>query len=56
MANIALGHIEEHLLLVPDELLHNIKRRYEVKCNRLQPTAHRAAHRLTRAESFIFPV
>lgn len=33
-----LTHIEENLSLVPDELLHNIKSKYEVKHNRLQKT------------------
>lgn len=34
----AIDHIEEHLSLVPDEILHNIKSKYEVKYNRLQRT------------------
>jgi CPA1 family monovalent cation:H+ antiporter len=34
----AIDHIEEHLSLVPDELLNNIKSKYEVKYNRLQKT------------------
>lgn len=33
-----LTHIEENLSLVPEELLHNIKSKYEVKYNRLQKT------------------
>ncbi|MEO7768865.1 MAG: Na+/H+ antiporter, partial [Ferruginibacter sp.] len=33
-----IGHIEENLSLVQDELLHNIKSKYEVKYNRLQKT------------------
>lgn len=32
------GHIEENLSLLQDELLHNIKSKYEVKFNRLQKT------------------
>ena len=31
-------HIEENLSLIQDELLHNIKSKYEVKYNRLQKT------------------
>ncbi len=31
-------HIEDHLALLPDELLRNIKSKYEVKYNRLQKT------------------
>ncbi len=34
----AISHIEENLSLVQDELLHNIKSKYEVKYNRLQKT------------------
>jgi monovalent cation/hydrogen antiporter len=34
----AITHIEEHLSLVNDDLLHNIKTKYEVKYNRLQKT------------------
>ena len=34
----AIDHIEENLSLVPGELLHNIKSKYEVKYNRLQKT------------------
>lgn len=34
----AINYIEENLSLVPDELLHNIKSKYEVKYNRLQKT------------------
>lgn len=34
----AINHIEEHFSLVPDELLNNIKSKYEVKYNRLQKT------------------
>jgi CPA1 family monovalent cation:H+ antiporter len=33
-----ISHIEENLSLMPDELLHNIKSKYEVKYNRLQKT------------------
>jgi CPA1 family monovalent cation:H+ antiporter len=33
-----INHIEENLSLVPDELLNNIKSKYEVKYNRLQKT------------------
>jgi CPA1 family monovalent cation:H+ antiporter len=33
-----ITHIEENLSLVSDELLHNIKSKYEVKYNRLQKT------------------
>lgn len=33
-----IAHIEENLSLVQDELLHNIKSKYEVKYNRLQKT------------------
>jgi len=33
-----IGHIEENLSLLQDELLHNIKSKYEVKYNRLQKT------------------
>ncbi len=33
-----INHIEENLSLVKDELLHNIKSKYEVKYNRLQKT------------------
>ncbi|MEO8768810.1 MAG: Na+/H+ antiporter [Ferruginibacter sp.] len=33
-----ITHIEENLSLVKDELLHNIKSKYEVKYNRLQKT------------------
>lgn len=34
----AIEHIEENLSLVQDQLLHNIKSKYEVKYNRLQKT------------------
>ena len=34
----AISHIEEKLSLIQDELLHNIKSKYEVKYNRLQKT------------------
>jgi CPA1 family monovalent cation:H+ antiporter len=34
----AIDHIEENLSLMPDELLNNIKSKYEVKYNRLQKT------------------
>ena len=34
----AINHIEENLGTAPDELLHNIKSKYEVKYNRLQRT------------------
>jgi Na+/H+ antiporter len=34
----AITHIEENLGTAPDELLHNIKSKYEVKYNRLQRT------------------
>jgi CPA1 family monovalent cation:H+ antiporter len=34
----AINHIEENLSLAQDELLHNIKSKYEVKYNRLQKT------------------
>jgi CPA1 family monovalent cation:H+ antiporter len=34
----AIDHIEEHLSLIPAELLHNLKSKYEVKYNRLQRT------------------
>ena len=34
----AITHIEENLSLVNDDLLHNIKTKYEVKYNRLQKT------------------
>lgn len=34
----AIDHIEENLSLIQDELLHNIKSKYEVKYNRLQKT------------------
>jgi len=33
-----INHIEENLSLIQDELLHNIKSKYEVKYNRLQKT------------------
>jgi CPA1 family monovalent cation:H+ antiporter len=33
-----INHIEENLSLMQDELLHNIKSKYEVKYNRLQKT------------------
>ncbi|RYE26345.1 MAG: Na+/H+ antiporter [Sphingobacteriales bacterium] len=33
-----ITHIEENLSLIPDELLNNIKSKYEVKYNRLQKT------------------
>lgn len=38
VARTAIDHIEEHLSLAPDELLNNIKSKYEVKYNRLQKT------------------
>lgn len=34
----AISHIEDNLSLVSDELLHNLKSKYEVKYNRLQKT------------------
>jgi CPA1 family monovalent cation:H+ antiporter len=34
----AINHIEEHLSLINDDVLHNIKTKYEVKYNRLQKT------------------
>ena len=34
----AINHIEENFALAPDELLNNIKSKYEVKFNRLQKT------------------
>src|SRR6185436_10328884 len=34
----AITHIEENLGTSPDELLHNLKSKYEVKYNRLQRT------------------
>jgi CPA1 family monovalent cation:H+ antiporter len=34
----AISYIEDNLSLVPEELLHNIKSKYEVKYNRLQKT------------------
>ncbi len=38
VVNKAITHIEENLSLIQDELLHNIKSKYEVKYNRLQKT------------------
>lgn len=38
VVNQTIIHIEEHLSLLQDELLHNIKSKYEVKYNRLQKT------------------
>jgi CPA1 family monovalent cation:H+ antiporter len=38
VVNYAVTHIEENLSLIQDELLHNIKSKYEVKYNRLQKT------------------
>ncbi len=38
VVNFAVTHIEEHLSLIQDELLRNIKSKYEVKYNRLQKT------------------
>jgi Na+/H+ antiporter len=38
VVNHTITHIEENLGLVQDELLHNIKSKYEVKFNRLQKT------------------
>jgi len=38
VVSTAISHIEENLSLVNDELLHNIKSKYEVKYNRLQKT------------------
>lgn len=34
----AINFIEQHYALLPDELLHNIKSKYEIKYNRLQKT------------------
>ena len=34
----AINYIEDNLSLIPEELLHNIKSKYEVKYNRLQKT------------------
>jgi CPA1 family monovalent cation:H+ antiporter len=36
--NFSIAHIEENLSLVQDELLNNIKTKYEIKFNRLQKT------------------
>ena len=38
VVGMAINHIEEHLSLLQDELLHNIKSKYEVKYNRMQKT------------------
>jgi monovalent cation/hydrogen antiporter len=38
VVSAAINHIEENLGTAPDELLHNIKSKYEVKYNRLQRT------------------
>jgi len=38
VVNHTISHIEENLSLVKDELLNNIKSKYEVKYNRLQKT------------------
>lgn len=38
VVSAVISHIEENLSLVSDELLHNIKSKYEVKYNRLQKT------------------
>jgi Na+/H+ antiporter len=38
VATEMITHIEEHLSLMPDALLNNIKSKYEVKYNRLQKT------------------
>jgi Na+/H+ antiporter len=38
VVTITISHIEENLSLLQDELLHNIKSKYEVKYNRLQRT------------------
>jgi Na+/H+ antiporter len=38
VVNNTIQHIEENLSLLQDELLHNIKSKYEVKFNRLQRT------------------
>lgn len=38
VVNSAISHIEENLSSVQDELLHNIKSKYEIKYNRLQKT------------------
>jgi Na+/H+ antiporter len=38
VVNNTIQHIEENLSLLQDELLHNIKSKYEVKYNRLQRT------------------
>ncbi len=38
VVSTAITHIEEHLSLLQDELLNNIKSKYEVKYNRLQKT------------------
>jgi len=38
IVSVAIAHIEENMATAPDELLHNIKSKYEVKFNRLQRT------------------
>jgi CPA1 family monovalent cation:H+ antiporter len=38
VVNSAINHIEENLAAAQDELLHNIKSKYEIKYNRLQKT------------------
>ncbi|PBQ34217.1 Na+/H+ antiporter [Sphingobacteriaceae bacterium] len=38
MVSLTIGHIEDNLSLIHDELLRNIKSKYEVKYNRLQKT------------------
>jgi Na+/H+ antiporter len=38
VVSMAINHIEENLSLLPDEILHNLKSKYEVKFNRLQKT------------------
>ena len=38
MVTVAINYIEDNLSLIPEELLHNIKSKYEVKYNRLQIT------------------
>ena len=38
VVTVAINYIEDNLSLIPEELLHNIKSKYEVKYNRLQKT------------------
>jgi CPA1 family monovalent cation:H+ antiporter len=38
VVSAAINYIEDNLSLIPDELLNNIKSKYEVKYNRLQKT------------------